>query len=160
MTPRAGAIADARRLTGDRPLRFEVADSVPTGWGDFDIAFSHEVLYLLHDLVPHASAIFEALAPGAAYYAVMGVHADSPLMVDWHRSSIEELRLPELRSIDEVAEVFAAVGFEVAAARLNIGFVPAAGHTSADRPGTFLPWIKYYSDDKLLLRCTRPAPRS
>jgi SAM-dependent methyltransferase len=158
--PASGAIADARRLTGDRPLRFEVADSVPPGWADFDIAFSHEVLYLLHDLAPHAEAIFDALAPGGTYFAVMGVHADSPLMVDWHRASVEELHLPKLRSIDEVADLFTAVGFEVSAARLNIAFVPASGHMSADRPGTFLPWIRYYSDDKLLLRCQRPAPRN
>ena len=48
--PASGAITDARRLAGDRPLTFEVAETVPDGWGDFDVAFSHEVLYLLEDL--------------------------------------------------------------------------------------------------------------
>ncbi|HET6870955.1 MAG TPA: class I SAM-dependent methyltransferase, partial [Solirubrobacteraceae bacterium] len=48
--PAAGAIADARRLAGDRPLSFEVADTVPAGWDGFAVAFSHEVLYLIHDL--------------------------------------------------------------------------------------------------------------
>jgi SAM-dependent methyltransferase len=39
--PAAGAIEDARRLAGDRPLRFEVADAVPEGSGSFEVAFSH-----------------------------------------------------------------------------------------------------------------------
>jgi SAM-dependent methyltransferase len=50
------ASEDARRLAGRRPLHFEVMDTVPVGWGDFDAAFSHEVLYLLHDLPAHARA--------------------------------------------------------------------------------------------------------
>src|SRR5579859_7074033 len=62
--PAAGAIEDARRLTGDRPLTFETGATVPEGWSGFDVAFSHEVLYVLHDLPSHASALFEALAPG------------------------------------------------------------------------------------------------
>lgn len=165
--PAAGAIDDARRLAGPRPLHFEVADSVPRGWDTFDVAFSHEVLYLIHDLSAHADAIFEALTPGGAYYAVMGVHAESPLMADWHRAHMEELQLPNLYSIDEVAGVFGASGFEVAGARLKIGFVPASGHTSSDRAGTppvsaapdLLRWIEYYNDYKLLMRCKRPSLR-
>jgi SAM-dependent methyltransferase len=31
--PAFGAITDARRLAADRPLTFEVADTVPTEWG-------------------------------------------------------------------------------------------------------------------------------
>ena len=52
--PASAAVADARRLAGERPLRFEVAERVPVGWEGFDAAFSHEVLYLLHDLRDHA----------------------------------------------------------------------------------------------------------
>src|SRR5580704_5917421 len=33
--PAAGAITDARYLAGDRPLTFEVADTVPEEWGAF-----------------------------------------------------------------------------------------------------------------------------
>ena len=73
--PAAGAIADARRLGRELPLRFEVADTVPAGWGDFDVAFSHEVLYLIGDLGAHATAMLRrAHAPVRDYYAVIGVH--------------------------------------------------------------------------------------
>jgi SAM-dependent methyltransferase len=159
--PASAAIDDARRLGERRPLSFEVADVVPAGWRNFDVAFSHEVLYLLHDLSAHAEAIFAALAPGSSYYAVIGVHAASPLMAEWHRAHSDELQLPGLYTVDEVVRVFGAAGFHVAAARLNIGFVPAPsvsstvarpGHTSPDRLG----WLEYYNDHKLLMRCTRP----
>src|SRR5438105_7309339 len=45
--PAVGAINDAQRLAQDRPLRFEASKSVPEEWSDLDVAFSHEVLYLL-----------------------------------------------------------------------------------------------------------------
>jgi SAM-dependent methyltransferase len=169
--PASAAIDDARRLAGSRPLSFEVGDTVPAGWRSFDVAFSHEVLYLIHDLSAHAEAIFEALAPGGSYYAVIGVHAGSPLMADWHRASSDELQLPKLYTIDEVVGVFGAAGFQVAAARLEIGFVPVASaaptvagssHTGGDHadPSDLLRWLEYYNDHKLLLRCTRPAQNS
>jgi SAM-dependent methyltransferase len=78
--PASGAIDDARRLAGERPLTFETYVTVPTGWAEFDAAFSHEVLYLLQDLPCHAAAMFAALQPGAPYFSVMGVHAGSRLM--------------------------------------------------------------------------------
>jgi SAM-dependent methyltransferase len=152
--PASGAIEDARRLAGERPLTFEVSDTVPDGWDEFDLAFSHEVLYLLRDLPAHARAIFAALIPGGSYYAVIGVHSGSPLMVKWHHDNIEALDLPALNDIEDVIAVFEAAGFEAAAARLGVRFVPAAGHHGHDR-GRLLDWLDYYYDQKLLLRFTR-----
>ena len=155
--PAPGAIEDARRLAGTRSLRFETAVTVPDGWTDFDGAFSHEVLYLLDDLPSHAAAIFAALTPGAPYLAVMGVHAGSALMSEWHTLAAGELRLPPLYHLDEVAGVFEAVGFEVAVARLRLNFIPVAAHRNEreDR-GDLMAWLDYYAHDKVLLRCTRP----
>ncbi len=154
--PASGAIEDARRLAGQRPLQFEAADTMPAGWRGFHAAFSHEVLYLLHDLPAHARAMFGALVPGGVYHAVMGVHAASPLMAQWHRANVEDLHLPELYDIDEVVAVFEAAGFHAAAARLAIGFVPTAGHGHHGR-GRLLDWLDYYRDQKLLLRFSRTA---
>jgi SAM-dependent methyltransferase len=92
--PAAGAIADARRLAGELPLTFETAATVPADWSGFDVAFSHEVLYLIHDLGAHAAAIHRTLAPGAPYYAVIGVHAGSPGVPDWHAENAGRLDLP------------------------------------------------------------------
>jgi SAM-dependent methyltransferase len=154
--PAAGAVDDARRLARSRPLRFEAADTVPVGWDGFDVAFSHEVLYLLHDLPAHAAAIYRALAPGGVYFAVMGVHTGSPLMAEWHAANAEELGLPELYEIDDVVGTFQAAGFDAAASRLTMRCVPAAGH-GQHSPGRLLDWLRYYCEEKLLLRFSRSA---
>ncbi len=152
--PASSAIEDARQLAGQRALKFEAADTVPVGWRGFDVAFSHEVLYLLHDLPDHARAIFSALVPGGVYYAVMGVHAASPLMAEWHRANVEELHLPKLYDLDEVVAAFEATGFDAAAGRLAIRFVPTSGN-GHHGDGRLLDWLDYYSDQKLLLRFSR-----
>jgi SAM-dependent methyltransferase len=156
--PASGAITDARRLTGDRPLTFEVAHSVPDGWDDFDVAFSHEVLYLLEDLVTHASGLFDALKPDGSYFAVMGVHRGSPMMSAWHAESAVELDLPRLYELEEVARVFEDAGFSVSVANLKLGFVPVSVHQHGhDHRRDLLAWLDYYSREKVLLRFTRPS---
>jgi SAM-dependent methyltransferase len=149
--PAAGAIADARRLAGDLPLRFEVADTVPSGWGGFDVAFSHEVLYLVHDLGAHARAIHGSLAAGGAYYPVIGVHAGSPGMAEWHSENAQHLNLPPLYTLDQVIAAFADAGFEVAVSRLKIGFVPLSEHAPSFPAG-----LEYFYEHKVMLRLVRP----
>jgi SAM-dependent methyltransferase len=154
--PASGAVEDARGLAGGRPLRFEVADTVPPGWEGFDVAFSHEVLYLLDDLSAHAQAVFRALAPGGVYFVAMGVHAGSARMAEWHRANAPELQLPRLYDIGEVVSTFEAAGFDAAASRLAMRFVPAATGGHHER-GRLLDWVDYYYDQKLLLRFSRPS---
>jgi SAM-dependent methyltransferase len=153
--PAAGAIADARRLAGDRPLTFEVASSVPDAWDGLDVAFSHEVLYLLPDLASHAEAVHHALRPGGVYFAVIGVHASSPLMAEWHAAHREELQLPPLHDLDDVVAAFERAGFDASMARLALRFVPCGGGDHHEA-GRVLDWLTYYSDHKLLLRFARP----
>jgi SAM-dependent methyltransferase len=156
--PASGAIADARRLAGDRPLTFEVAKTVPDGWGAFDVAFSHEVLYVLKDLAVHAAGLFDALKPGGSYFAVMGVHEESPMMSAWYAESAVELGLPRLYKLDEVASVFEGAGFSVSVANLKLGFVPVSAHRHGhDHRRDLLAWLDYYTREKVLLRFTRPS---
>ena len=119
----------------------------------FDVAFSHEVLYVLHDLDAHARAIHRSLRPGGVYFAVMGVHTRSPLMVEWHSANAERLGLPPVYDIDDVITTFLDNGFEASLARLAIGFVPITG-LEHHRQGRAVDWLTYYSDEKLLLRLT------
>jgi SAM-dependent methyltransferase len=158
--PASAAIDDARRLAGHRPLTFETAVTVPAGWTEFHAAFSHEVLYLLHDLASHAAATFAALAPGAPYFAVMGVHAGSRMMSAWHSSVAGELALPKLYDLDEVVEAFEAGGFEVSVARLRVRFVPISSRRGGhDHRQGLVDWLDYYQRDKVLFRFTRPPRR-
>jgi SAM-dependent methyltransferase len=156
--PAPGAIADARRLRGERPLTFEVADTVPEGWGDFDMAFSHEILYVLNDLPAHAADLLGALKPGGSYFAVMGVHRGSPMMSSWHAQSAVDLGLPRLYELEEVARDFEHAGFSVSVANLKLGFVPVSAHRHGhDHRMDLLAWLDYYSREKILLRFTRPS---
>jgi len=152
--PAAGAIEDARRLAGSRPLHFEPSRSVPDAWSDLDVAFSHEILYLLPDLAPHAAAIHRSLRPGGVYFAVMGVHTGSPMMAEWHAANREELQLPPLYDVDEVIATFRQAGFDASVSRLAIRFVPTtgSGHQHERRS---LDWLAYYHDQKLMLRFAR-----
>jgi len=152
--PAAGAIEDATRLTAARPLQFATGATVPAGWRNFDVAFSHEVLYLLHDMAGHARAVHDALRPGGVYYAVIGVHSGSPLMQAFHRENAAALNIPPLYDIDAVCATFAAAGFVVAVGRLPMHFVPVAGHGHHDHDRV-VDWLDYYYEHKLMLRLHR-----
>ena len=84
----------------------------------------------------------------------MGVHAGSPLMVEWHAADAEEFGMPPLYDVDDVIATFQNVGFDVSVARLNMRFVPAVGHSHEHR-GRMLDWLAYYHDQKLLFRFER-----
>jgi SAM-dependent methyltransferase len=156
--PASDAIADARRLAGARPLTFEVAQTVPDGWDEFDVAFSHEVLYLLEDLAAHAADLFAALKPGGSYFAVMGVHEGSPMMSSWHADCAAELDLPRLYRLDEVASIFESAGFSVSVANLKLGFVPVSAHRHGHGHGCDLvAWLDYYTREKVLFCFNRPS---
>lgn len=152
--PAAGAVQDAQRLSGERPLHFETSTTVPAHWSGFDLAFSHEVLYLLHDLPSHAASVYRSISPGGVYFAVMGVHAGSPLMAEWHAANQQELRLPALYHIDDVIGVFQQAGFDPSVSRLAIRFVPCYDHEHHHLDRT-LEWLTYYCEYKLLLRLAR-----
>jgi SAM-dependent methyltransferase len=153
--PAAGAIEDARRLAGDRPLHFEAANEVPETWSGFDVAFSHDVLNLLPDLASHARALYRSLDPGGVYFAVLASHTGSPLMVEWHAAHGDELGLPPLYNVDDVISTFQQVGFEVSIARLAYRFVPA--QSDEDHDGQFMDWLGHYYDYKVLFRFARPG---
>jgi len=155
--PAPGAIDDARHLSESYPLSFEVAATVPEGWSGFDVAFSHEVLYLLFDLPSHASALFAALVPGGSYFASMGVHADSPLMTAWHADHAKDLDLPGPYRLEEVVEVFKEAGFDVGVGRLPVRFVPVDAHRVDSGPDSRLgDVLDYYCRDKVMFRFQRP----
>jgi SAM-dependent methyltransferase len=153
--PAPGAIEDARRLTGSRPLSFETAATVPAEWSGFDVAFSHEVLYLLKNLPSHATAVFASLVPGGSYFATMGVHAESPLMTAWHADKATALDLPGPYRLEEVADVFKEAGFEVAVGRLPFRFVPVDAHRGDQPVSPLSSRLDYYYGDKVMFRFTK-----
>jgi hypothetical protein len=62
------------------------------------------------------------------------------------------LHLPALYALDDVIGSFAAIGFEAAVARLQVGFIPASGHATS-----FPASLEYFYDHKVMLRFRKPA---
>jgi hypothetical protein len=102
--------------------------------------------------------MFGALRSGAPYFAVMGVHAGSRMMSEWHASAARELALPKLHDLDEVVEVFAGAGFDVSVAALELRFVPVSGGRGGhEHRHGLTDWLDYYRRDKVMFRFTRPV---
>lgn len=85
----------------------------------FDVAFSQEVIYTLQDMKQHAEFMFTLIKPGGFYFASIGCHIENPLW-SLRRKIIrqEEEYYAYDYSIDEIADVFYAAGFEVGAKKL------------------------------------------
>ena len=148
----------AERLVG-KPVTFGTPDDLgsPEMRGTFDIAFSHEVMYLLPDLAEHAAKIHSVLKPRGTYYAVIGCHTDQPLWKDW-LSLISEYSNVPVRSyaLDDYANAFIDAGFtaSVQPFRMN-GFFPLKQNNP------YFPRVadtlRYYEKDKVIFRFDKSA---
>jgi SAM-dependent methyltransferase len=89
----------------------------------FDVAYSQEAIYTITDLQKHAKEIYTCLKPGGYYFATMGSHIQNPLWA--HRREIirreEEYPVCDY-SLEEVANMFFDVGFEVGLKRLPVEY--------------------------------------
>lgn len=89
----------------------------------FDAIYSQEVIYTIKDLKSHAQEIFDFLKNGGFYFSTMGSHIDNPLWSKRRKIIREEEKYYAYDySIEEVAEVFYSVGFEVGIKRLPVEY--------------------------------------
>jgi len=89
----------------------------------FDAVYSQEVIYTIKDLKAHATAIFNSLKSGGFYFSTMGSHIENPLWSKRRKIIREEEDYYAYDySIEEVAEVFYSVGFEVGIKRLPVEY--------------------------------------
>jgi 2-polyprenyl-3-methyl-5-hydroxy-6-metoxy-1,4-benzoquinol methylase len=149
------SIARANALKGNLPIQYQTGASA-TGWtAEFDLAFSHEVIYLIEDIAGHARDIFAALRPGGVYYAVTGCHTDNPLWPEWRKLVAQRTNtVVQDRSIADYAAVFAGAGFKVSARKLGFtGFVP---YMPDGWMPDFADALDYYSETKIVFRLVRP----
>lgn len=88
----------------------------------FDFVFSQEVFWMIEDLPTLAKTLHRVLKDKGEYYATMGCHIENPLWV--HRRHV--LRSEGVGyydySLDEVADIFYAAGFEVGLKRLPVEY--------------------------------------
>ncbi len=149
------SIARAEALKGNLPIQYQAGARL-TGWSEeFDLAFSHEVVYLIQEIEGHARDIFAALKPGGVYYAVTGCHTDNPLWPAWRKLVAERTNtVVQDRSITDYAGIFAGAGFKVSARKLGFtGFVP---YLPDGWMPDFADALDYYAETKIVFRLVRP----
>lgn len=119
------AYANKHKL-GHAPSEYAHIEELSNRHNHFDVAFSHEVLYLISNLRKHASDIFKCLKKGGVYYAAIGCHVDNPLWDEWLKMISEYSNIPvQSYSLDDYARAFFDEGFEVSARPYQMqGFVP------------------------------------
>ena len=151
------SVAVAELLKGHRPVEYKVSDSAAALTRTFDLAFSHEVLYLLPDLAAHATDMKAALRPGGSYIAAIGCHTDSAVWPRWRKLIAEHSSIPlHDHALEDVAKAFSEAGFTVSVRPLALdAFMPVTVGS------TYFPKIaeqlRYYSDDKVLFRFVRQS---
>jgi SAM-dependent methyltransferase len=126
----------------------------------FDIAFSHEAMYLLADLREHAKLIKSCLKDNGVYYAAIGCHTDNPLWPNWRKLISGHSSVPvQNYSLDDFANAFFKEGFSVSVRPFAMdGFVALKQYNE------YFPTIKdsidYHTQHKVLFRFQKISPSS
>lgn len=149
------SVTAANILKEDRPLSYEVCLDLSQLGKQVELAFSHEVLYLLADLRHHAEQINAVLKPGGIYYAALGCHTGNPFYARWKPkiAKFNKITMPQDHSLNDVADSFAALGYEISVRPFSVD--------------SFIRWdrewfqsieeqISYYSNFKMLFRLQKP----
>ena len=148
-------VALAEAAKGDRPISYKPTTTLAEAGTGFDLAFSHEVIYLIEDLEDHARQVADVLNLVAHYDAGTCCHADNPLYATCRPliENMSNIPVPN-HSVGDIAEAFRASGFAVSISRFLSGaFIPA------ESPNPFLPSdlerIETYTRWKLCFRCRK-----
>lgn len=149
-------VALANAAKGDRPIEYLATRTLSDTGQGFDLAFSHEVIYLIDDLADHARQVASVLVSGGVYDAVTCCHADNPLWATWRPKIAEfsNIAVPN-HSVNDIATAFRSTGLHVSISRfLANAFIPM------EEPSDFLPSdldrLDTYCQWKLCFRCRKP----
>lgn len=118
----------------------------------FDIAFSHEVLYLLPDLRDHARTIKSCLKENGIYYAAIGCHTDNPLWPSWKKLISAYSNVPvQDYSLNDYADAFFREGFSVSVLPFAMDDFIRLKPRNEYFPGV-MDSIEYYTRHKVFFR--------
>lgn len=150
------SLAQAARINTHLPIDFYPAGDLEMMEDAFDVAFSHEVIYLLPDLNAHAKQICTVLKDGGVYYAATGCHTDNPSWPAWHKAISEYSNIPVPNySLDDYAAAFANNGFRVEAMQFKSnGFIVAEPDDTVYYP-KLIDKLNYYNQHKILFRFSK-----
>lgn len=149
------SLAKARAFAAGLPIKYEPAAYLDSVKDAFDVAFSHEVIYLLQDLDAHARQMKSVLKKGGVYYAATGCHTDNPLWPAWHKVITEYSNIPVPNyALSDYANAFTRAGFGVELQSFkNTGFITAEEDDHVYYP-TLMDKLRYYAQHKILFRLT------
>jgi len=154
----AASAAKADALNPGLPITYGTPDLLDGLEGLFDVAFSHEVIYLIQDLDAHAKLMKRVLKDTGVYYAATGCHTENPLWPKWHKYISEYSNIPVPNySLNDYAKAFQDNGFSVEAKSFRYdGFI----RFTEDDKGYYaniMDKLNYYNQDKILFRFTKLA---
>lgn len=148
-------LAESRK--GARPLRYIATETLSDADCDFDVAYSHEVIYLIDDLADHVTQIASVLKPGGTYHAVTCCHSDSPLWATWRPKIQEFSNIPvPNHSIADIVDAFRSLGFDLAVSRFLASAPIPMEDTGAYFP-SHVDRIETYTRWKLMFSATKPG---
>ncbi len=150
-------IAEGSIESANLNLSGEPIDYMHTGFlskyeDSFDVAFSHEVMYLLPNLRDHAAQIKSCLKEDGIYYAVIGCHTDNPLWTQWHKIISSYSNVPvQNYSLNDYADAFFKEGFSVSVLPFSMDdFIPLKPHN--EYFPNVMDSINYYTRNKIFFR--------
>jgi SAM-dependent methyltransferase len=149
------SLAVARRRHSDLPVDFIFPHQMDRYANGVDVAFSHEVLYLISNLDEHAEAISRILKSRGVYFAAIGCHTGNPLWPSWRELIKRSTRLPVFDyCLDDYARAFWKSGFRVEMRPYEINdfvlikpnnpYFPSVGDS-----------LNYHASVKTIIRATR-----
>ena len=124
----------------------------------FDVAYSQAVLYTIEDLKSHAETIFRSLKEGGFYFSTMGCHIENPLWSKRRKIIKDEEVYPVFDySIEQIAEIFHSVGFEVGIKRLPVEyFLVYHPKITKNFSNSLLDLVNTSYDNKMLFSFWKP----
>lgn len=148
----ADTVAKAQSRISNEPISYQVSGNPAQLGKTFDLAFSHEVLYLLPDLDDHAAKMRKALKDGGAYYIALGAHMENPLWSRWY-DIVKEFSpvSPQNYGAEDIAAAFTRQGFKVSAQKMPCrGFL--AYNPASRYYASFYEKLTYYFENFVLFR--------
>lgn len=104
------------------PLRFAEPDILNNMEKHFDFIFSQEIFWMIKDLTALAQTLYRVLKDKGEYYATVGCHIENPLWPHRRRLLQERGEFVYDYSLDQIADIFYAAGFEVGLKRLPVDY--------------------------------------
>jgi SAM-dependent methyltransferase len=104
------------------PLRYAIPNALDGMKEHFDLVFSQEIFWMVEDLATLARTLFRVTKERGEYYATFGCHTGNPLWPHRRRLLQEEGFSTFDYSLDQVADIFDAAGFEVGLKRLPLEY--------------------------------------